>query len=178
VGLQPNYSALLPSKLELGVLHPELMSSAAADQVLLMLQNLAVCTEPVADARFRASSHQDSRGYSPRSPSLGVAGAWFPDPVVSGLGCAEHKRCRIEPFLPAPRLCSSAHPVAALAASRLTPSACLALVTAAMDARTQSRADNHFYPMLGAISTEPVKSYGLLRPCQAFMGLCENFRRR
>ncbi|KAK0751953.1 hypothetical protein B0T18DRAFT_80361 [Schizothecium vesticola] len=68
---------------------PELMSSAPADQVLLVLRNLAMYTEPVADPWFRASSQQDSRGYpAPQSSSM-VAGAWFPDDVASGLGCTE-----------------------------------------------------------------------------------------
>ena len=64
------------------------MASDAADQVFLMLQNLAVYTEPVTDPWFRASSNQDSRGYFSLSTS-DVSGAWFPDAVVSGLGCAE-----------------------------------------------------------------------------------------
>jgi len=46
-------------------------------------------------------------------------------------------------------------------------------VMAAMGTRTQTRADDHFYAMMGAISTEPAKPHKLLSPCQAFMSLCE-----
>lgn len=45
---------------------------------------------------------------------------------------------------------------------------------AAMDSRTQTHAEDHFYAMMGAISTEPaVLSSDVVSPCEAFMRLCE-----
>lgn len=46
-------------------------------------------------------------------------------------------------------------------------------VMAIMDQRTQTRAEDHFYAMIGAITTEPASSVGLKSPCEAFMSLCE-----
>ncbi len=42
-----------------------------------------------------------------------------------------------------------------------------------MDGRTQTWPDDHFYAMIGAISTEPAGTAALLSPCEAFMSLCE-----
>ena len=46
-------------------------------------------------------------------------------------------------------------------------------VMSIMDGRTQTFPDDHFYAMMGAISTEPARPAGLLSPCEAFMSLCE-----
>ena len=46
-------------------------------------------------------------------------------------------------------------------------------VMSVMDGRTQTWPDDHFYAMIGAISTEPAGNAGLLGPCEAFMSLCE-----
>ncbi|EXJ57181.1 hypothetical protein A1O7_07528 [Cladophialophora yegresii CBS 114405] len=42
-----------------------------------------------------------------------------------------------------------------------------------MDRRTQGRREDHFYAMIGAISTTRASSCGILDPCEAFMSLCE-----
>lgn len=46
-------------------------------------------------------------------------------------------------------------------------------VMSMMDERTQTFPDDHFYAMIGAISTEPARPVNLLSPCEAFMSLCE-----
>ncbi|KAK1751489.1 hypothetical protein QBC47DRAFT_434633 [Echria macrotheca] len=48
-------------------------------------------------------------------------------------------------------------------------------VMAIMDERTQTRVEDHFYAMMGAISTEPAASVvrEAKSPCEAFMALCE-----
>ncbi len=46
-------------------------------------------------------------------------------------------------------------------------------VMSIMDGRTQTWPDDHFYAMIGAISTEPAAAVGRLSPCEAFMSLCE-----
>jgi hypothetical protein len=42
-----------------------------------------------------------------------------------------------------------------------------------MDKRTQTQPEDHFYAMMGAISTEPAKAVEGIGPCEAFMRLCE-----
>lgn len=42
-----------------------------------------------------------------------------------------------------------------------------------MDRRSQLRPEDHFYAMIGAISTVRASSVGNLEPCEAFMRLCE-----
>jgi hypothetical protein len=42
-----------------------------------------------------------------------------------------------------------------------------------MDRRTQSRPGDHFYAMIGAISTDRASSARTMDPCEAFMSLCE-----
>lgn len=42
-----------------------------------------------------------------------------------------------------------------------------------MEKRTQERADDHFYAMIGAITSEPASAAGGLSACEAFMSLCE-----
>ncbi len=42
-----------------------------------------------------------------------------------------------------------------------------------MDRRTQQHSEDHFYAMLGAISTTRASSSETLDPCEAFMSLCE-----
>ncbi|OQV07930.1 hypothetical protein CLAIMM_12283 [Cladophialophora immunda] len=42
-----------------------------------------------------------------------------------------------------------------------------------MDRRTQRRSEDHFYAMIGAISTVRASSCPTLDPCEAFMSLCE-----
>lgn len=42
-----------------------------------------------------------------------------------------------------------------------------------MDKRTSSRPDDHFYAMMGAISTTLTDFSGTIDPCEAFMALCE-----
>ncbi|ETI25784.1 hypothetical protein G647_02558 [Cladophialophora carrionii CBS 160.54] len=42
-----------------------------------------------------------------------------------------------------------------------------------MDRRTQGRREDHFYAMMGAISTVRASSCPVLDPCEAFMSLCE-----
>jgi hypothetical protein len=42
-----------------------------------------------------------------------------------------------------------------------------------MDGRTQGRPEDHFYAMIGAISTDLSSSSGTDSPCEAFMSLCE-----
>jgi hypothetical protein len=42
-----------------------------------------------------------------------------------------------------------------------------------MDRRTQAHRDDHFYAMIGAISTARASSSSTLNPCEAFMSLCE-----
>jgi len=46
-------------------------------------------------------------------------------------------------------------------------------VMTAMDERTQTRPDDRFYAMMGAISTEPAEAVKGVGPCEAFMRLCE-----
>jgi hypothetical protein len=46
-------------------------------------------------------------------------------------------------------------------------------VMSVMDNRTQTRAEDHFYAMIGALSNEPAKPAQPLSPCEAFMSLCE-----
>ncbi len=46
-------------------------------------------------------------------------------------------------------------------------------VMSIMDTRTQTWPDDHFYAMIGAISTEPARPVELSSPCEAFMTLCE-----
>ena len=43
-----------------------------------------------------------------------------------------------------------------------------------MDKRTSGRPDDHFYAMMGAISTTPAGFSGTIDPCEAFMALCES----
>lgn len=43
-----------------------------------------------------------------------------------------------------------------------------------MDKRTSSRPDDHFYAMMGAISTALTDFSGTIEPCEAFMALCES----
>ncbi|KAK3356833.1 hypothetical protein B0T25DRAFT_630047 [Lasiosphaeria hispida] len=42
-----------------------------------------------------------------------------------------------------------------------------------MDERTQTVPEDHFYAMMGAISTEPARAVEGVSPCEAFMQLCE-----
>ncbi|KAH8728026.1 hypothetical protein GQ44DRAFT_647349 [Phaeosphaeriaceae sp. PMI808] len=42
-----------------------------------------------------------------------------------------------------------------------------------MDRRVQQRAEDHFYAMIGAISTERASTIGKVPPCEAFMRVCE-----
>jgi hypothetical protein len=42
-----------------------------------------------------------------------------------------------------------------------------------MDQRVQGRAEDHFYAMIGAISTERASTMGTLPACEAFMRVCE-----
>lgn len=46
-------------------------------------------------------------------------------------------------------------------------------VMAAMDTRTQTWSEDHFYAMMGAISTEPARGVEVRSPAEAFMALCE-----
>ncbi len=46
-------------------------------------------------------------------------------------------------------------------------------VMAVMDQRTQTRPEDHFYAMIGAISTEPAASANVRGPCESFVTLCE-----
>ncbi|KAK0705682.1 hypothetical protein B0H67DRAFT_594739 [Lasiosphaeris hirsuta] len=46
-------------------------------------------------------------------------------------------------------------------------------VMAMMDERTQTVPEDHFYAMMGAISTEPARAVEGVSPCEAFMRLCE-----
>ncbi|KAK4119467.1 hypothetical protein N657DRAFT_626716 [Parathielavia appendiculata] len=46
-------------------------------------------------------------------------------------------------------------------------------VMSAMDTRSQTRIEDHFYAMIGALSNEPAKPVQLLSPCEAFISLCE-----
>ncbi|MCJ1448595.1 MAG: hypothetical protein MMC23_009112 [Stictis urceolatum] len=46
-------------------------------------------------------------------------------------------------------------------------------VMSGMNQRTQTKSDDHFYAMIGAISTEPASSSGIEDPCELFMTLCE-----
>jgi hypothetical protein len=46
-------------------------------------------------------------------------------------------------------------------------------VMSIMDERTQTWPDDHFYAMMGAISTEPARAMERKSPCEAFMALCE-----
>ncbi|KAK0712094.1 hypothetical protein B0H67DRAFT_647408 [Lasiosphaeris hirsuta] len=66
-------------------LKPEL-KAPKADQLLLLLGNLAQYTEAVTDPWFRASSQNDSRGYESLHKN---DGAWYPDSVMTGLNCVE-----------------------------------------------------------------------------------------
>ena len=45
-----------------------------------------------------------------------------------------------------------------------------------MDRRSQLRPEDHFYAMIGVISTARASSIGNLEPCEAFMRLCEKKR--
>jgi hypothetical protein len=42
-----------------------------------------------------------------------------------------------------------------------------------MDRRVQGRAEDHFYAMIGAISTERASTMGEIQPCEMFMRVCE-----
>ncbi|KAK4113568.1 hypothetical protein N656DRAFT_844475 [Canariomyces notabilis] len=46
-------------------------------------------------------------------------------------------------------------------------------VMSIMDVRTQTWPNDHFYAMMGAISTEPARAVERKSPCEAFMALCE-----
>lgn len=46
-------------------------------------------------------------------------------------------------------------------------------VMSIMDERTQTFPDDHFYAMIGDISTKPARPVNLRSPCEAFMSLCE-----
>jgi hypothetical protein len=46
-------------------------------------------------------------------------------------------------------------------------------VMSVMDNRTQTRPEDHFYAMIGALSNEAAKPARLVSPCEAFMSLCE-----
>ncbi len=46
-------------------------------------------------------------------------------------------------------------------------------VMAKMDMRTQLRAEDHFFAMIGAVSTAPASTSGTEDPCESFMSLCE-----
>ncbi|KAK3303500.1 uncharacterized protein B0T15DRAFT_496050 [Chaetomium strumarium] len=46
-------------------------------------------------------------------------------------------------------------------------------VMTVMEERTQTWPDDHFYAMMGAISTEPARASGAESACEAFMALCE-----
>ncbi|KAH8884139.1 hypothetical protein GQ53DRAFT_752426 [Thozetella sp. PMI_491] len=46
-------------------------------------------------------------------------------------------------------------------------------VMAIMDGRVQTRPDDHFYAMIGAITAEPASSSKTTSACEAFMSLCE-----
>ena len=64
------------------------LKAAQADQIIFQLQNLALYSNRVTDAFFKASTQNDSRGYANQTvPDL--PNAWYPDVVVSALGCTE-----------------------------------------------------------------------------------------
>ncbi|KAK0641415.1 hypothetical protein B0T16DRAFT_496125 [Cercophora newfieldiana] len=76
---------------------PEL-TTRTGDQLLILLQNLAMYSDPVTDPWFNATSQNDTRGYYSNTsweqsgayfPSSMSSGAYFPSAVASGLGCTE-----------------------------------------------------------------------------------------
>ncbi|KAK4451198.1 hypothetical protein QBC34DRAFT_401508 [Podospora aff. communis PSN243] len=71
-----------------------------------------------------------------------------------------------------PRLCSLEELLSDCVVAEYLERSALQVMTA-MDERTQTRPDDRFYAMMGAISTEPAKAVEGVGPCEAFMRLCE-----
>ncbi|GAB1312053.1 Heterokaryon incompatibility domain-containing protein [Madurella fahalii] len=71
-----------------------------------------------------------------------------------------------------PRLSSLEDLLADCAVAKYLERSALQIMTI-MDERTQTQPEDHFYAMMGAISTEPAKAVEGIGPCEAFMRLCE-----